>query len=127
MKVAVPTRGDVVDDHFGHCEEYTIFTLDEVRRISNEEKLPSLQGCGCKSNIAGILQQKGVNVMLAGNMGMGAYNVLNHHGIEVFRGCSGNIYKVVEEYTKDRITDSNQSCNNPGHHHKEGDGHTCNH
>lgn len=128
MKVAVPTRGNLVDGHFGHCEEYTIFTLDESLQVNNEEKLPSPQGCGCKSNIAGTLQQMGVSVMLAGNMGLGAYNVLNHHGIEVFRGCSGSIYEVVEEYAKGRIADSNQSCDHHGHHHhRDEDGHVCNH
>ncbi|HEX2970625.1 MAG TPA: NifB/NifX family molybdenum-iron cluster-binding protein [Bacteroidales bacterium] len=124
MKVAVPTRGNEVDEHFGHCEEYTIFTLDETRNVSNEEKLPSPQGCGCKSDIAGILKQKGVQVMLAGNMGMGAYNVLNYHGIEVYRGCSGNIYSVVEKYAKGGIADSNESCKTHGN--GEG-GHVCNH
>ena len=28
MKVAVPTKNNVVDDHFGHCEAYAIFTVD---------------------------------------------------------------------------------------------------
>jgi len=27
-KIALPTRNGAVDDHFGHCECYTIFTLD---------------------------------------------------------------------------------------------------
>ena len=33
-KVAVPTRENVVDDHFGHCEAYTVFTLDEQGRLN---------------------------------------------------------------------------------------------
>ena len=28
MKIAVPTRNGVVDSHFGHCEYYTVYTLD---------------------------------------------------------------------------------------------------
>ena len=31
-KIALPTRNGAVDDHFGHCECYTIFTLDATRR-----------------------------------------------------------------------------------------------
>ena len=27
MKIAVPTRDGRVDDHFGHCEYYTIFDI----------------------------------------------------------------------------------------------------
>ena len=33
MKIAVPTRNNVVDDHFGHCEAYTIFTVDTNNKI----------------------------------------------------------------------------------------------
>ena len=34
-KIALPTRNGAVDDHFGHCECYTIFTLDADRRIAD--------------------------------------------------------------------------------------------
>jgi predicted Fe-Mo cluster-binding NifX family protein len=125
MKVAVPTMGNFVDSHFGHCEMYTVFTLDERNQITGIEAVPSPQGCGCKSNIASVLQQMGVSVMLAGNMGAGAFNVLTNHGIEVYRGCSGNIRQVVENYAVGLISDSNVSCSS--HHHHEGLDHVCNH
>lgn len=126
MKIAVPTRGNEVDEHFGHCETYTIFTLDKDNSIIKTEMLPSPQGCGCKSNIASVLQQMGVSVMLAGNMGGGAYNVLSSHEIEVYRGCSGDVRKLVEDFAKGKIEDSNESCPSHEHHH-EGSGHICNH
>ena len=106
MKIAVPTRNGNVDDHFGHCEAYTVFTISGDKKIENTEMLPSPQGCGCKSNIASVLKEKGVSIMLAGNMGAGALNVLKNHGMQVFRGCS------------------EEAC----HHHEEhGEGHVCNH
>ena len=124
MKVAIPTRGNVVDDHFGHCEAYTVFTVDENRKIANAEMLPSPQGCGCKSNIAAILQQKGVSVMLAGNMGDGALNVLKNCGIEVYRGCTGDVRQVAEAFLQGKINDSGEGCS---HHEQHGEGHQCNH
>lgn len=69
MKVAIPTRNNVVDDHFGHCEYYTIFTISEDKLIVCTEIQASPEGCGCKSNIASVLEEKGVELMLAGNMG----------------------------------------------------------
>lgn len=51
--------------------------------------------CGCKSNIASILAEMGVSMMLAGNMGDGAVNVLNHSGIDVVRGYQGNVKDVA--------------------------------
>ena len=124
MKVAVPTRGNIVDSHFGHCEAYTIFSVDENKKIISTEVLPSPQGCGCKSNIAATLREKEVSVMLAGNMGDGALNVLNHHGISVYRGCSGDVKQVAETFLQGQIGDSGESCH---HHDHEGDGHKCNH
>ena len=124
IKVAVPTRGNVVDDHFGHCEAYTVFTTDENKKIISSEMLPSPQGCGCKSNIASVLQQKGVSVMLAGNMGGGALNVLNNHGIEVFRGCSGDVRQLAEAFLLGIVADSGEGCKS---HENHAEGHQCNH
>jgi len=128
MKLAIPTRGNVVDDHFGHCEMYTIFTTDENSKIIKSEILPSPQGCGCKSNIAYDLKQIGVSVMLAGNMGGGALNVLNSQGINVVRGCSGDVKKVAEAFLAGNINDSGIGCDHHDHHHNQGgEGHQCNH
>ncbi|HCT29240.1 MAG TPA: dinitrogenase iron-molybdenum cofactor biosynthesis protein [Bacteroidales bacterium] len=124
IKLAVPTRGNIVDDHFGHCEMYTIFTTDENNKIIKTEILPSPQGCGCKSNIAYDLKEIGVSVMLAGNMGGGALNVLNNQGIKVVRGCSGDVTKVAEDYLKGQISDSGEGCHHRDH---AGEGHVCNH
>jgi predicted Fe-Mo cluster-binding NifX family protein len=120
IKLAVPTTGNVVDDHFGHCDAYTVFTVDPNKKIVNTEILPSPQGCGCKSNIATILKEIGVSVMLAGNMGGGALNVLKKHGIEVYRGCSGDVRQLAENFLHGQVVDSGESC----HHHED---HVCNH
>lgn len=120
-KIAIPTRGNRVDDHFGHCESYTIYSTDSTGTIVNKESLPSPQGCGCKSNIASVLQQKGVSVMLTGNMGNGAFNVLTGHGIAVYRGCSGNVEELVQQFISGQINDSGELCR------AHGNDHECNH
>ncbi len=109
MKIAIPTRSNKVDEHFGHCEYYTIFTVLE-NKIINQEILPSPVGCGCKSNIGAILQEQGVTAMLAGNMGGGALNILNHHGIEVYRGCSGDVTQLIEMFLEGTVKDSGVGC-----------------
>ena len=82
-KLAIPTREGRVDDHFGHCDHYSVFTIDDNKQVVSTERLDSPQGCGCKSNIASVMQQMGITMMLAGNMGMGAFNKLSAHGISV--------------------------------------------
>lgn len=131
-KIALPTRDGVIDNHFGHCEFYTILTINEENRIVNTETIPSPQGCGCKSNIASKFEEDGVTLMLAGNMGAGALQKLSAHGIEVIRGCSGPIMEVANAYLEGKLEDSGVGCQHHGDgehtcHHHEGGEHTCHH
>jgi len=103
MKIALPTRDGQSDNHFGHCDHFTV--------------LESPQGCGCKSDIATTLAALGVEWMLAGNMGQGAVNVLTAQNIRVVRGCSGPIDTVAAEWLKGNVTDTVVAC----------DHHDCNH
>ncbi len=128
MKIAVPvTNNNQIDDHFGHCESYNIYNIIENGEISGVENVPSPQGCGCKSNIAGVLAAKGVSIMLAGGIGGGAINVLNYSGIEVVRGCSGDAAEVVKLFVEGSVLDSGSSCQQHEHHHADGQDHVCNH
>ena len=56
-KIAIHTREDGVDDHFGHCDHYTVFTIDGDKNVISSERLDSPQGCGCKSDIALVMQK----------------------------------------------------------------------
>lgn len=116
MKIACPTKDHMVDNHFGHCAYFTIFTLEDNKLIK-EETLASPVGCGCKSNIAGDLKKIGVSLMLAGNMGDGALNVLNDHNIQVIRGCQGDVHDVLKAYLEGKLEDTLISC----------DHHNCDH
>lgn len=125
MKIAIPTRENQVDDHFGHCHHYTIYTVKN-KQVLNTEELPSPQGCGCKSGIAATLQEMGVEVMLAGNMGEGAKNKLESHGIKVIRGCTGPVHIVLAGFLAGAIIDSGRGCaGHSGEHQCSGHGHEC--
>lgn len=110
MKIAVPTKEKNVDDHFGHCACFTVFTVGNQKDIISEEVVPSPVGCGCKSNIAQTLSQLGVNVMLAGKMGDGAVNVLGKNGIQVVRGCAGDVKIVAQNWLEGAVVDSGDTC-----------------
>ncbi|XPV77472.1 MAG: NifB/NifX family molybdenum-iron cluster-binding protein [Desulfovibrio sp.] len=118
MKIALPTRGNEVDGHFGHCEAFTIFTIGENKEITEQESLTPPPGCGCKSNIVSTLAEKGVKVLLAGNMGQGAVNILEQHGIQVVRGCAGNIADVTKGFLAGSVEDKDIMCDHHdcGHH-----------
>ncbi|MEE9913024.1 MAG: NifB/NifX family molybdenum-iron cluster-binding protein [Deltaproteobacteria bacterium] len=110
MKIALPSSQDQVDEHFGHCEYFTVFTIDDQNKIQSQETITPPAGCGCKSNIASILAGMGVKYMLAGNMGQGAVNVLGMSGIQVLRGCSGNVKDVAENWLAGNVRDNGLAC-----------------
>jgi len=120
MKIAVPVKeNNQIDAHFGHCEFYKIFTVSDQNLLLSEERMDSPQGCGCKSNIAGVFESEGIKIMLAGGIGEGAINKLNAHGINVIRNCEGDVTEIVEKYLAGEVMDSGSNCISHDH--------TCNH
>ena len=118
-KVAVPTRGGSVDEHFGHCEYFTVYEIKDGK-VASEKRVDSPDGCGCKSDIASVLAKGGVTLMLAGNMGEGAVRVLKANGIDVVRGASGDARSVVDAWLAGSVKDSGVGC-------AEHAGHDCSH
>lgn len=114
IKIAVPINNGMVDDHFGHCAYYIIYSI-ENNTITGKENLQSPAGCGCKSNIGSMLQEKKVTYMLAGNIGEGAIQMLAMRGIQVIRGCAGNADTVVQDFLQGNIQDKNIVCHQHGH------------
>jgi predicted Fe-Mo cluster-binding NifX family protein len=106
MKITLPSRDSQVDGHFGHCDYFTVFSVDANNKIISEERVDPPAGCGCKSNIVSTLPEMGVSIMLAGNTGSGAVAVLNSHAIKVYRGCSGELREVAQSWLDGKISDS---------------------
>lgn len=127
MKIAIPTHSGKVDDHFGHCEYFKVYTVNDSKEIVNEELIDSPHGCGCKSDIIEKLAIMGVQVMLAGNIGGGAVNKLSDNGIAVVRGCSGDIKNVLEEWLKGNLKDNGEMCKEHEHHHHHEHNHEHHH
>jgi len=125
MKIAIPTKDKMVDDHFGHCQSFSIATISNNEIVEIEE-IPSPNGCGCKTNIVGTLKNKGVSVMLAGNMGQGAVNKINQSNIQVIRGCSGAVEEVIKAYINGDTIDSKIVCEQHSNHNSK-EGHQCSH
>jgi len=117
MKIAIPTRGTRLDEHFGHARAFTVVTLDPAGRVVERETFLPPSGCGCQSTVGVSMQAKGVGLMLVGNIGQGAITKMAEHGITVVRGCDGEIEEVVAAYVRGEITDQFVLCNHEACHH----------
>ncbi len=109
MKIAVPSQNGLIDEHFGHCKEFLVFRVDGSDLVQ-ERTIPSPEGCGCKSGVAGELAKAGVTHLVAGNMGEGAVRVLASHGITVVRGASGDARAAAQAFLSGAIKDSGTGC-----------------
>ena len=118
MKIAVPTKDGLVDEHFGHCKEFSVFKV-EGKSLVLEATIASGESCGCKSGVAGDLAAAGVTHVVAGNMGEGAVRVLGSHGLTVVRGASGDARAAAQAFANGEFVDSGVGC--AGH----GEGHEC--
>lgn len=121
LKIAIPTRSGVVDEHFGHCESFTIYSLDDNKAVTGQESFTPPPACGCKSNLIPTLVDMGVSMLIAGNMGEGAVVRLGQAGIKVIRGASGPVDAVVQAWLDGTLTDKQLLCM------EHGVGHVCHH
>ncbi len=114
MKIAMPIAGEQLCTHFGHCEKFYFFNVDQkAKKIINKETLeapPHQPGLLPK-----LLCEKGVNVVLAGGMGMKAQELFKQNGIKVITGA-GPADKSAEDIIKSYLTGSLQTGTNPCDH-----------
>lgn len=90
--IAVPSvmpggLDSAVGMHFGHCDLYTVIEAEngEVTKVGTLPNVPHMQG-GCMAPV-NHLSENGVNVLIAGGMGMRPLMGFNQVGIEVFHGA----------------------------------------
>lgn len=119
MKIAVPVKENhQIDSHFGHCAFYQIFTITDQNEILFVETTDAPEGCGCKSEMAEVLESKGVKILLAGGIGNGAVQKLNSHGIQVVRNCEGHATEQVQLFLKGELTDGGTNCSSHDNEHE---------
>jgi predicted DNA-binding protein (UPF0251 family)/predicted Fe-Mo cluster-binding NifX family protein len=120
MKIAVPAMGGLIEEHFGHCKEFMVFSVGFGGNLSQEPSVSGSEDCGCKSNLAADLARAGVTHLVAGNMGEGAFRTLSSHGIAVIRGASGDARAAAEAFARGKLHDMGAGCAGD-------DGHECGH
>jgi len=121
MKIAVTYETGNVFQHFGHTQQFKLYTAEDGKIVSSEviDTLGSGHGA-----LAGLLKAEGVDVLICGGIGGGARTALGSAGIKIFGGVSGNADKAAEAFLVGELAfDPNATCSHHGEGH--GEGHTC--
>lgn len=112
MKIAVASEGKCVSGHFGHCEGFTIYNVEEGKLINKDfTKNP-----GHKPGFLPVfLKELEVNVIIAGGMGESAQQLFTENEIEVVVGAEGSCDEVVQKYIKGELKSTGSVCKEHEH------------
>ena len=129
MKIAVTYENGQIFQHFGHTEQFKIYTSEGGKIIGSEVIETNGSGHGA---LAGLLSALGVDTLICGGIGGGAQIALAQADIQLYGGVSGSCDAAVEALLMGTLGyNPNVKCDHHEHHgaeHNCGDhgcGHNC--
>lgn len=120
MKIAVTYENGQIYQHFGHTQQFKVYTVEDGRVTDSRVVDTAGQGHGA---LAGFLLGGGVDTLICGGIGGGAQAALAQAGIKLYGGVSGSADEAVQALLEGRLDyDADVHCD-----HHEGEGHDCAH
>lgn len=107
-KIAIPVTQGKLARHFGHCEEFHLFEINNSEIIGEEALTPPPHQPG---TIPKWVHQQGTTDVIAGGMGQRAIDIFNQLGINVFVGApTVDSRKIVEDFLKGELETQANLC-----------------
>jgi len=107
-KIAIPTTNGVLSAHFGHCEKFALYDVENDKIIKEEFVTPPPHEPGSHP---AFLRGLGCDAIIAGGMGSRAQQLFTQNNIEVIIGLrSDNLKGLVETYISEGLTSGNNLC-----------------
>jgi len=88
-----------LDPRFGRCP-YLLIVDSETMNFEAIPNMAAGETGGAGIRAAQIIADKGVKVVITGNVGPNAFGALSAVGIEIITGVSGTVREAVEKYKK---------------------------
>ncbi|EDU36549.1 NifB/NifX family molybdenum-iron cluster-binding protein [Clostridium sporogenes] len=112
MKIAISSTGktmeNLLDMRFGRCEYFQIHDTEskEVKILENEGRNAS-GGAGIVAS--NQLVDEKVDVIITGNFGPNAFEIIEKAGVKAYKCESISITLVIEKYNKGELEQINMS------------------
>jgi len=109
MKIAVPVSEGKLCMHFGHCEQFIIFDVDDNKTIvSSEPHTPPPHEPGL---LPRWLSDRNVQLVIAGGMGARAVSLFRERGVNVITGAPAEKPDtIVNTYLKGQLITGMNAC-----------------
>lgn len=126
MKIAVTYENGNIFQHFGHTEQFKLYTIENHQIV--DATLFDTNGTG-HGALAGLLSTEHIDILICGGIGGGAQMALKEAGIQVYGGVSGNTDAAVTDFLNKQLNyDPDVHCDHHDHE-QSGDGgcgsHAC--
>ena len=112
MKIAVAAMGKTVAGHFGHCENFIFFDVEDGKIVGEQSVANPGHRPGFLPN---FLADNGAEVIIAGGMGGGAVEIFNERNVEVIVGATGDAQAAVEAYLSGNLVSTGSICHEHQH------------
>lgn len=119
MKVAVTYGEGKIFQHFGHCETFKVYEVEDGE-IRSSEMITADEGG--HSMLAALLGKNKVDALICGGIGGGAIAALGELGIAVYGGVTGDADAAAERLARGTLEyDPDVRCSHHDSHHENGD------
>jgi len=118
MKIAVTAEGSAssanVDPRFGRARYFLVFDTEteKYEAHDNVQNVNAAQGAGIQAGQT--VARLGAQVVITGNMGPKAFDVLTQAGIKIFLIEGGTVEKAIADWKNGALTEVGQPSK-PGH------------
>jgi predicted Fe-Mo cluster-binding NifX family protein len=107
-RVAIPLEQERLCAHFGHCEQFAVFDVDNGLILNEKRLIPPPHEPGL---LPGWLAEQGVTHVLAGGMGQRALDLFAARSIEVTVGVQPkHPAALVQEWLNKTLKGGSNAC-----------------
>jgi predicted Fe-Mo cluster-binding NifX family protein len=108
MRIAIPTIGKYISDHFGRCEKYIFIDTKDNKLIEKFEKASPKHA---PSVIPKFLKDEGVDIVITSGIGQKALALFNSFDIKVLTGVTGEVEEIIKNYLAGSLSTGESTCN----------------
>jgi predicted Fe-Mo cluster-binding NifX family protein len=109
MKICVPMKGTMVNNHFGKASEFMLLVVED-NKIASREVVPN-PGRE-KGAVLELMPAYGVTHIITGGMGERAKGVFREQHIVIVTGALGSIDNNVDRFLKGELKPADVPCCN---------------